>query len=114
MSPTVVPASFRDPAGFVWSDGDAIYRHVSEDHREHYDAMMTSGLYNALTSKGLMVPHEERTDVTSPRPGAYKILKPEVVGFISYPYEWSFGQMKDAALLTLEVQKLAIEHGMSL
>jgi hypothetical protein len=114
MNPTVVPASFRDPAGFVWSDGDAVYRHVSPEHREHYDRFMTSGLYEALTTKGLMVPHEETTTVTSPRPGAYKVLKPEVVRFVSYPYEWSFSQLKDAALITLEIQKLAIEHGMSL
>ena len=114
MTPTVVPASFRDTAGFVWTDGDAIYRHVGQEHREHYDRLLSSGLYEALVSKGFMVPHEETTDVASPRPGAYKIVRPEVVGFISYPYEWSFGQLKDAALLTLEIQKLAIEHGMSL
>ena len=34
--------------------------------------------------------------------------------FISYPYEWSFSQLKDAALLTLKIQKIALEHGMSL
>ncbi len=114
MSPTVVPASFRDPAGFVWSDGDNIYRHVGEAHREHYDRLLSSGLYDALVAGGLMVPHEESTDVQSPRPGAYKVLKPEVVAFISYPYEWSFSQLKDAALLTLEIQNVAMEHGMSL
>jgi hypothetical protein len=114
MSPTVVPASFRDPAGFVWTDGGAIYRHVGADHREHYDAFMSSGLYDELVSEGMLVPHEETTQVESPRPGAYKILKPEVVDFISYPYEWSFSQLKDAALLTLDIQKRSMERGMSL
>jgi hypothetical protein len=114
MSPTVVPASFRDPAGFVWADGGAIYRHVGAGHREHYDAFMSSGLYDELVGAGLLVPHEETTGVTSPRPGAYKILKPEVVDFVSYPYEWSFSQLKDAALATLDIQKRAMERGMSL
>jgi ribosomal protein L11 methylase PrmA len=114
MSPTVVPASFRDPAGFVWTDGGAVYRHVGAEHREHYDTMLASGLYEDLVAAGLIVPHEEVTDVASPRPGAYKVLKPEVVSFISYPYEWSFSQMKDAALLTLDLQKRAMERGMSL
>ena len=114
MSPTVVPASFRDPAGFVWADGGAIYRHVGEGHREHYDAFMSSGLYDELVGAGLLVPHVETTEVASPRPGAYKILKPEVVGFISYPYEWSFSQLKDAALVTLEIQKRAMERGLAL
>jgi hypothetical protein len=114
MTPTVVPASFRDPAGFVWTDGVAVYRHVGEQHREHYDRLKSSGLYDALTSEGLMVPHEETTQVTSPRAGAYKVLRPEVVDFISFPYEWSFSQLKDAALVTLQVQKRAMDHGMSL
>ena len=30
------------------------------------------------------------------------MLRPEPIQFISYPYEWSFGQLRDAALLTLE------------
>ena len=114
MNPTVVPASFRDPAGFVWTDGGAVYRHVGEGHREHYERMISSGLYEALVSKGLMVAHVEVTDVASPRSGAYKVLKPQVVPFISYPYEWSFSQLKDAALATLEIQKVAMSHGMSL
>ena len=114
MSPTVVPASFRDPAGFVWADGGAIYRHVGEGHREHYDAFMSSGLYDELVGEGMLVPHVETTEVASPRPGAYKILKPEVVDFISYPYEWSFSQLKDAALVTLDIQKRAMERGLTL
>ncbi|MEX0874654.1 MAG: SAM-dependent methyltransferase [Actinomycetota bacterium] len=113
MTPTVVPASFRDPAGFVWADGDAIYRHVGLSHRDHYDALVSSGLYGALVGEGLMIEHAE-TDVPSPRPDAYKVLRPEVVEFISYPYEWSFSQLKDAARLTLEIQKRALDHGMSL
>lgn len=46
--------------------------------------------------------------------GYYKILKPERIRFISYPYEWAFNMLKDAALLTLEIQKIALEYGMSL
>jgi ribosomal protein L11 methylase PrmA len=36
------------------------------------------------------------------------------VPFISYPYEWSFGQLKDAALATLTIQNRALKLGMSL
>ena len=45
---------------------------------------------------------------------AYQIIQPQLVEFISYPYEWCFGQLKDAALLTLKIQKIALEYGMSL
>jgi len=34
--------------------------------------------------------------------------------FISYPYEWSFEQLRDAALLTLDVQEESLACGMSL
>ena len=43
-----------------------------------------------------------------------KIIKPEKIPFISYPYEWSFSQLKDAALLTLRIQKGAMKYGMTL
>src|SRR4051794_30857078 len=45
---------------------------------------------------------------------AYKVIRPDLIDFISYPYEWSYSQYKDAALLTLEVQRRAVERGMSL
>ena len=45
---------------------------------------------------------------------AYKILQPQRIPFISYPYEWSFSQLKDAALATLEIQLRALDHGMIL
>jgi hypothetical protein len=45
---------------------------------------------------------------------AFKIIQPERVPFISYPYEWSFSQLKDAALATLSIQKRALKAGMSL
>ncbi|MGZ9223589.1 MAG: SAM-dependent methyltransferase, partial [Anaerolineales bacterium] len=50
----------------------------------------------------------------SSRSAAYKIIQPERVPFISYPYEWSFGQLKDAALATLSIQRRALKAGMSL
>ncbi|MFB3776652.1 MAG: SAM-dependent methyltransferase [Bryobacteraceae bacterium] len=39
---------------------------------------------------------------------------PEQIPFITYPYEWSFDQLRDAALLTLEVQSRALAHGLTL
>lgn len=76
--------------------------------------LMDSGLYNSLVDKEYMIPHEE-VDISPEEPGvAYKVIKPDPVPFISYPYEWCFSQLKDAALLTLEIQKTAFEHGMCL
>jgi ribosomal protein L11 methylase PrmA len=42
------------------------------------------------------------------------VIRPERVDFMSYPYEWCFSQLKDAALLTLRLQRTAMAHGMGL
>lgn len=109
----VSAASFRDPAGFMFTRGSVLYRQVNEIYRSDYDLLMSSGLYNGLVGRGWLVPHEE-VDEPAAAEGAYKILRPQKVDFVSYPYEWAFSQLKDAALLTLDVQLLALEHGLSL
>lgn len=106
-----VSGSFRDPAGYVFEHEGKIYRYVSQEYRVHYDSFMQK-LYPQLLKKHLVLSHEETSSV--PTAGAYKVLKPEHVPFISYPFEWSFSQLKDAALLTLEIQQHAIRSGLSL
>lgn len=107
-------ASFRDPDGFVYRHDGVLYRQINQTGRADYDLLMTSGLYQALIKRRQMVAHAE-VDVPASAPAlAYKVIQPEPVEFISYPYEWSFSQLKDAALLTLAVQKAALEHGMIL
>ena len=106
--------SFRDPSGFVFTRDGILFRQVNELHREHWDYFLSSGLHDALVERGLMVSADEVGEDLAAAPGAYKVLRPEAIPFISYPYEWSFGQLKAAALATLEIQNLALDHGMSL
>jgi len=90
---------------------------------------MDSGLYEKLVKVGLLIPHVEveqapaekaRAERSEPigehsrSDGVFKIIQPERVPFISYPYEWSFGQLKSAALATLSIQKRALKLRMSL
>jgi ribosomal protein L11 methylase PrmA len=107
-------ASFRDPSGFVFAEGDVLYRQVNRSFQPDFDFFMSSGLYGTLVERGLIVPHQEAASSMARSPDAYKVIRPERVPFISYPYEWSFGQLKDAALVTLTLQELALAHGMSL
>lgn len=74
---------------------------------------MSSGLYKSLVSKKYLIEHEE-VKSEKPSENGWKVIKPKKIPFISYPYEWTFSMLKDAALLTLEVEKIAVEHGMSL
>lgn len=107
-------SSFRDPSGFLFMDGGVLYRQINQSYVEEYDRLLSSGLYDRLAKKNLLIPHRE-VDVPALQPEiAYKVIAPERVNFISYPYEWGFSQYKDAALVTLRIQKLALESGMSL
>lgn len=109
-----MPSSFRDPSGWVYSQNQAILRQVNLLYKEDYDLLMDSELYATLIKKDLLIPHTE-VKMSPLHPAvSYKVIKPEKIKFISYPYEWSFSQLKDAALLTLAVQKEALQSGMIL
>lgn len=104
------PASFRDPSGFVYTRDGAIFRQVNAAYEADYEAARSSGLYDHLITTGRLVAHEE----VDPAPGAWRTLKPALIPYISYPYEWSFSQLKDAALLTLDIQQASLERGLVL
>jgi SAM-dependent methyltransferase len=110
----VLSSSFRDPSGFVFTVDGQFYRQVNQAYREDYDRLMTSGLYDVLTRDDLLLKHTEVNPTIALDPQAYKILQPVQLPFISYPYEWSFDQLHDAALLTLRIQQIALDYGMTL
>ena len=100
-----VEGSFRDPSGFVYTRDGTLYRQVNKSFRQQFDGFLTSGLYDELAGAGLLVPHTQVGLELSATDDAYAVIRPERVNFISYPYEWSFGQLQDAADLTLEMQE---------
>ena len=111
---TAVSGSFRDPSGFLFWHEKRLFRQVNRDYREHYDLLIASRLYDKLVSAGQLIAHEECDVKLARTPDAYKVIRPTLVPFISYPFEWCFSQLKDAALLTLDIQRTALEHGLSL
>lgn len=110
----IIHSSFRDPSGFLFYKNGQIFRQVNTSYKDNYDLLINSGLYKSLSDSKLLIPHQEADINLAITDSAYKVLKPELIQFISYPYEWCFSQLKDAALTTLEIQKQAIEHGMIL
>jgi len=108
------PASFRDPSGFLFRRDGVLYRQVNRSYQEEYELLNSSGLYSELVEKGWLVGHAEMDVEPEQALLAYKILRPDLVEPISYPYEWSFSQLKDAALRTLSIQKRALKKGLSL
>jgi ribosomal protein L11 methylase PrmA len=110
----VLDSSFRDPSGFVFRRGGQLFRQVNAAYQSNYAEAVRSGLYDELTGGGLLVAHREVDEPPHDPSSAYKVLEPELIPFVSYPYEWCFGQLKDAALLTLDIQLLALRRGMTL
>jgi ribosomal protein L11 methylase PrmA len=103
------PSSFRDPSGFIFIKNFQVYRQINKVYLEDFDSFIKSGLYKTLFDQKFIISHKivvKQKDRI--------ILKHEKIPFISYPYEWSFSQLKDAALLTLSIQKTALDHNMSL
>lgn len=108
-------SSFRDPSGFVFSHDGAVYRQINQSYASTYDALMTSGLYARLVDRGLLVSHEEvEGGLLGATENAYKVVRPLQIRFVSYPYEWSFSALKQAAMATLRIQHEALKHGFML
>ena len=103
------PASYRDPCGYVVHLNNECYRRILPSYFPQYQTLMESGLYEALVQEKLLVPHQEIENTSESI-----LIKPEQIEFFSFPYEWSFDQYRDAALLTLRVQRIALDFGMTL
>lgn len=110
----IIKSSFRDKSGFLFTKENILYRQINLSYQEHYEYLMDSGVYDLLVDKKLLVPHVEVSDINGINNNEFKIIRPEYIPFISYPYEWCFSQLKDAALLTLKIQEIILKKGMIL
>lgn len=111
---TALPSSYRDNDGFVFKQDEKYYRLIKPSYFSHYNLLMNSGLYKALTDAGRLVQHEEIDATSFSENIDCKIILPEQIPFISYPFEWSFDMWRDAAIVTLKIATQALEYGMIL
>lgn len=105
--------SFRDPDSFVYTKKGGIFRQINKSYQDSFQELLNSGLYDLLVSSGLLLAHKEINESEMSRE-SYKVIKPEQLPFISYPYEWSFSQLKSASLVVLQILKMSLEYGMIL
>lgn len=99
--------SFRDPNGEVYKDGDAIIRTIRPSYSTHWSACVS--FLAEAADEGVIPSFEELPEAPE---GVWKALRVRRVPFISYPYEWCFSQLKDAALLSLALQRRALSNGL--
>jgi len=103
---TAHEASFRDPSGYMFYDAGSLRRVINPIYFQQYYRLKDSRFFSTLIEKGLLISHEE-TSASEKQ----IIITPEKIPFITNPYEWSFEQFKQAALLTLKIQKYALSKG---
>jgi hypothetical protein len=110
------PASFRDPATTVFYDGDRVLRGLDEGAAEDWRALAATSFFPRLVAEGKVV----RTEAVDPA-GLHAttdrfaaVLEHERVPFVSYPHEWTFGMLQDAAVLHLEVLLAALDEGFTM
>jgi hypothetical protein len=106
------PASFRDPSGYVFRRDGILYRAIQPEAAADWAELANRGLAAALTRDRLLIDHGDASTDLAPTPGAAHVIQPREIAVISYPYEWAFSELKEAALLTLEVQRRALAAGM--
>jgi hypothetical protein len=106
--------SFRDPSGFIlWQDGQP-YRQIQRSFATEWDAFEASPLKQRLIDGDRLIPYESVPVERAQAADAHAVIRPEKIEFISYPYEWTFGELRDAALLTLDARLDAMAEGWQL
>lgn len=106
--------SYRDRDGFIVVTDQTAQRYVHHSYAKTYDQLMQSGLYQRLVGEGLLISHVEKSLGYEESIQYYKILEPQFLPFISYPYEWTASQWKEALLNLLKINSLCIEYGIIL
>ena len=105
------PSSYRDPDARVYrGPGHRILRCLGPDASARLAHFRRNGLLDQLTEGGLFVETWVPLDVAPPK-GWRAIVESRAVRPVSYPYEWCFGMLQDAALLTLRLARALLAHG---
>lgn len=97
--------SFRDPAGNIQIIDDKVFRHLNSLGQLMLSSFLQSSIAEKMIAEGLLVKTHYIDD---------KTLEHEKIFFPSYPYEWSFGMLQDAGMLTIDIAIRLFEEGFGL
>ncbi len=111
--------SFRDPCGQVYKilneQNTQIIRGVNSSTYEEQAILLETNFFQSLlkTKKVVTTNIFDKKLILDKKVASEWpfFLSHSVVNFISYPYEWTFGQLKDAAILHLELLKDSLNNG---
>lgn len=107
------PSSFRDRNGAVFYQGDRVFRTLGPRALANWRRLRETDFFVNHLALGQIVGTREADEAMRPA-GAAGVLEHDRVPFVCYPYEWTFGMLKDAALLHLELMSDALAEDMIL
>ena len=109
--------SFRDPDTRVFHYDGAVFRCLTARALTDWQRLAATDFSARFMADRRLIPTRLVTDRESLPPLAARwaaVLEHERLPVVSYPYEWSFGMLKDAALLQLDVTRAALDEEMTL
>lgn len=106
--------SYRDRNGSVVYRDGRVYRLLSARALENWRALGQTELFRREEAS-LVETREVEPGEAGVELGHWAgLVEHRRIPFVSYPYEWTFGMLKDAALLHLRLMKGALAEGMIL
>jgi hypothetical protein len=111
-APSLEPGSFRDWDSRVFYDDGRVLRALSDDGLADWLALSESTLFREAVAEGKLVATSQVDDASIATASA--VLEHERIPFVSYPYEWTFAMLRDAALLQLELLRRALDEDLML
>lgn len=114
------PGSFRDRSGRVFYDRGAVYRGLNAEALANWRLLNATHFFARAVADGSLVKTEEIDADALCRDGSADksrwaaVLRHELIPFVSYSYEWTFGMLRDAALLQLDLLDAALDENMIL
>ena len=108
------PGSFRDRNGSVFYRDGRVLRTLSPRALANWQHLQAQPFYDRARSAGQIIDTWSGGSADEIDGSHAGLLEHARIPFISYPYEWSFGMLRDAALLHLALMREALDAGMIL
>jgi len=105
------PGSFRDPASHIVFDGERVLRLLDERGLAGWEALSKTNFFDRASAEGRLI---DSRLIDDPGNDAAAALEHPRIPFVSYPYEWTFTMLKDAALLQLDLLSEALADGITI